>query len=156
MHMFDLTGLRFGKWQAISYIHHANKIYWLCRCTCGNLKYVRGSALTSNKSLSCKKCANTRHGLTGNALLYIWKNMKQRCYNPKNKSYKYYGARGIKIHKDWLNNPKAFVDWAIINGYNKGLEIDRINNNGDYEPNNCRFVTHLINMNNTRKSKIYN
>ena len=84
-----------------------------------------------------------RHNLLG-----IFYSMKERCYSKKHKSYNNYGARGIKICDEWLNNSSAFVNWALLNGYVYGLQIDRINVNGDYCPDNCRFVTQNVNANN--------
>lgn len=81
-------------------------------------------------------------------LLGIFYSMKERCYSKKHKSYNNYGARGIKICDEWLNNSSAFVNWALFNGYVYGLQIDRINVNGDYCPDNCRFVTQNVNANN--------
>ena len=94
-----------------------------------------------------------KHGycLNGITPIYsVWSMIIQRCNNNKNKDYKYYGGRGINICKEWLNVGK-FIDWAYLNGYNPGLQIDRINNNGDYCPENCRFVTQDINKKNKRK-----
>lgn len=79
--------------------------------------------------------------------------MKRRCDNPKSREYKWYGARGIKVCGEWYD-PKVFFDWAISNGYQAGLEIDRINNNGNYEPSNCRFTTHIINNRNKHDNHI--
>ena len=78
--------------------------------------------------------------------------MKQRILNPNNKSFKDYGGRGITICPEWTNDYIAFGDWALNNGYKEGLEINRINNNGNYEPSNCNFVTHSENMRNQRKT----
>jgi len=79
--------------------------------------------------------------------------MKQRCYNPNNRSYKTYGGRGIKVCDEWRDNFMAFHDWAIANGYEEGLTIDRIDNDGDYEPNNCRWITLQENVSKMRKEQ---
>lgn len=81
-------------------------------------------------------------------LLCIFHSMKERCYNKNHKSYNNYGAKNIKICDEWLNNSSCFVNWALLNGYAYGLQIDRINVNGDYCPDNCRFVTQNVNANN--------
>lgn len=76
----------------------------------------------------------------------IFDNMKQRCYNENNKSYRWYGAKGIKICDEWMNNPLLFEEWAISNGYSDKLTIDRIESSKDYSPNNCRWVTQINNV----------
>ena len=78
----------------------------------------------------------------------IFRDMKKRCYNPNYKEYHCYGGRGIRICDEWLQDRSKFVDWAVSHGYRKGLEIDRINNDGSYEPDNCRFIDHTGNSNN--------
>ena len=78
--------------------------------------------------------------------------MKQRCYNPNNRSYKNYGGRGITVCQEWKEDFQTFYDWAIANGYKKGLEIDRIDVNGNYEPDNCRWTTSKKNNNNRRNN----
>jgi hypothetical protein len=84
----------------------------------------------------------------------IWKNMKQRCFNKNNPRYKDYGGRGITVCEEWKTDASLFILWAFKNGYAETLEIDRINNEGDYNPRNCRFVTTKENCRNTRKNKI--
>lgn len=82
-----------------------------------------------------------KHGLCGTPLYNVWLTMKQRCYNPKDKHYKWYGSKGVKVCSEWLNNAEAFVEWALNNDYKPGLTLDRIDSNGDYTPSNCRFIT---------------
>ena len=76
--------------------------------------------------------------------------MQQRCHNPSHKAYKYYGSRGINVCKEWLDDTSAFVKWGIENGWEEGLEIERKDNDGDYTPDNCIFVSHSSNMQNRR------
>lgn len=84
----------------------------------------------------------------------VYRSMKSRCYNEKDKGFKNYGGRGIKICDEWLNNYHLFRKWALSNGQAMGLEIDRINNDGNYEPSNCRFVTKQENGQNRRTTKL--
>ena len=94
------------------------------------------------------------HGLTvnhkGHPLYWVWHGMKKRCLNTKSKHYNDYGERGIKICKRWVSDPYAFFCWAMRNGYKKGLYLDRKNNDGNYSPQNCRFVTAKESVHNQR------
>lgn len=95
---------------------------------------------------------NFKDGRKSTRLYRIYNNMKSRCYNSRFPSYKNYGGRGISICPEWLEDFIVFRDWAIDNGYRDDLSIDRIDNNGDYEPNNCRWVTPYVQSNNTRRN----
>ena len=99
--------------------------------------------------------ANKSLWLKNNLLYKVLNTMKYRCYNEKSTKYKYYGEKGITICDEWLNDFKSFEQWAISNGYKKGLSIDRINPNGNYEPNNCRWAT-IIEQNKNRSLPVNN
>lgn|SRR4030065_1790879 len=109
--------------------------------SCGCLQY------SNNKG-------NTKHGKTKSRLFRIWNGMKFRCLNSNSKDYKNYGARGISICSEWINNFDNFYKWGSMNDYKDDLSIDRINNNEDYTPSNCRFVTNAVNSQNRRTSKL--
>lgn len=129
----------------------------LCRCECGNETEVILNSLRSGNTTSCgcknKEGTHTTHGLTNHPLYKVWKGMKSRCYNSKTKQYGDWGGRGITVCQEWVYDFKSFYDFAMANGWKKGLEIDRINNEGNYEPSNCRFVTRQENILNQRIKK---
>lgn len=135
-----------------------------CICDCGKITNVswgdlfRKSTIPRHRAThSCGCLRDNRlkiHGKSKESLYNVYKSMKSRCYNKNNRAYKNYGERGITICKEWLNNFVDFYSWSIDNNYSKGLTIDRINNDGNYEPGNCRFVTKKENGRNTRWLKI--
>lgn len=159
----ELTGRKFGKLTVkcrVSNIprHHAK---WLCKCECGNETIAESHSLLSGKKLSCGCLLVTlhkTHGMAKTRLYNVWNIMKQRCCNPNNKNYKQYGERGIKVCEEWQNSFECFYKWALNNGYDEQAQrgkttIDRINNNGNYEPTNCRWVTQKENCQNRRTNK---
>lgn len=159
------SGDPFGKWTVLEETEpriHANGVacrMFKCRCECGVVRLVDAYSLKSGHSSSCgcyaRECRreqSIKHGLFHEYrdLCRLRTTIIQRCTNPKSPFYKYYGARGIKVCDEWVNSTASFVEWALLNGYRKGLEIDRENTDGDYTPDNCRFVSHQANMNNRR------
>ena len=161
----DITGKKFGKLTAIK-LDHIERTktgtvhYWLYRCDCGNEKVIRKGEVSQGGSQSCgcflKESVQKRskkHGQSHLRLYHIMHDMKQRCLNPNNKNYKHYGARGITIYKDWLDNFDSFYNWAINNGYKENLTIERINFNGNYEPNNCKWILLNEQSKNTRRTR---
>lgn len=126
-----------------------------CICDCGGKSTVQVENLKSGHTTSCgceKIRANTTHGYAHHPAYTIREGMMERCYNPKSKAFKYYGGRGIEIYDEWKNNPGSFVVWAIANGYKKGLSIERIRVNGNYEPSNCVLIEKNLQQKNTRKT----
>ena len=109
----------------------------------------------NNFSKQGEKNPNYRHGGKGSALYNKWRGIKLRCLNPKHPQFKDYGGRGVTICDEWLKFI-PFRDWALNNGYKEGLEINRIWNDGNYEPSNCDFVTSAENCRNRRGQKIKN
>lgn len=148
----DLRNKQFGDLTVLNepYIRVNNATYWKCKCKCGTEKFIFSGNLISGNSTSCgckRRKTNYRR------LIVIFNAMKQRCYNKKHTKYKNYGGRGISICNEWLFNSNAFYSWAITNGYNDDLTIDRIDVNGNYEPSNCRWVTMKTQQNNRTNNK---
>jgi len=159
--LIDLTGQRFGKWTVLERVSNSagRQAKWHCKCDCGHQAIVLGYTLRYGSSHGCRFCGRKgrkpgfKHGLYGTKLYIVWKNMIDRCENRNNIFYKYYGARGIKVCPEWRKDVVAFYNWAISNGYKEGLSIDRIDNNGNYEPWNCRFVTRKTQCRNYRRNR---
>lgn len=159
MKSIDLIGLIFGKLTVIKEGRHQNKFHWECKCECGNIKMVRPYNLINGISKSCgcyrrenSKKINTKHGLNDHIIYRLFQGMKRRCFNKNNKDYINYGARGITICKEWLNSVQVFYDWCMSNGYMEGLQIERKENDKGYSPDNCIFVTGVINNRNKRNN----
>ena len=142
----------FGRLTVIGEKSEKKHIYWLCKCSCGNVKWIRKTRILSGQTKSCgclRKEIKRTHGQCKTKLYRVWTSMRQRCNNPNNKRYKDYGGRGIKICDEW-NNFSNFFKWANEHGYHEGLSIDRIDNDKGYSPQNCRWATMLTQNNNTR------
>ncbi len=162
----DLTGQKFGRLTVIERAGsrawgRGSHATWLCECECGNKCVVVGSQLLSGITQSCgclrKEVASERGKVHVQPkeiirIRKIFRGMKRRCYEKTEQSYKNYGARGIGICDEWLEDAEKFVEWSLKNGYRQGLQIDRIDNNGGYNPQNCRWTTCRTNSNNKRNT----
>lgn len=153
----EIANKKYGKLTIIMEADESSlwKRNMLCRCDCGNEIIVSLSNLRQRHTLSCGcylpewiRKHKTTHNLRKHSIYRIWAGMKSRCKNPRASHFEHYGGRGIKVCDEWINDFVAFYNWAITNGWQQSLEIDRINNDGNYEPSNCRFVTHQINSQN--------
>ena len=146
----SMIGTRFGKWLVLEESGMSfGSISYLCQCDCGIRKVLHGPALRRKQTTQCHNCAQsqrgTKHGLSGHRVYKVWSSMKHRCLNPNDKFYDRYGGRGIKVCDRWLTFENFIEDMGLPGN---GLEIDRVDNNGNYCPENCRWVTKLVNMQN--------
>ena len=144
----DLKGQTFGRLTVISFSHKdkRGKFFWNCKCICGKEKVIRGEKLRSGNTRSCgclqrevRGKAKRKHGMTNSKLYTIWLNMKSRCRYPGNTMYHNYGGRGIKYCDEW-NDFEEFKTWAENAGYKEGLSLERIDVDGNYEPENCKWI----------------
>lgn len=168
----DLSGQRFWRLTVIEYAgkDHANKTMWKCVCDCGKETIARSSALKSGDKRSCgclnsenksRECIkrNTTHGKAHTRLYRVWCGMRRRCNDAKAPEYRNYGARGIKVCTEWNGDFQAFYKWAMSNGYDETATrgectIDRIDVNGDYSPDNCRFADYFTQGGNKRNNRL--
>lgn len=170
----DITGQKFGMLTALEFSHVEKKnnnrrTYWVFQCDCGEIKVLRVDQVKSGNTLSCgchkqvtdannlnRQGSKPKYNYIGkleDCVLYSrWHGMIRRCYNRNFIQYNNYGGRGIKVCDEWLHDFSTFFNWSMNNGFSEELEIDRIDNNGNYCPENCRWITHKENMQNTRRS----
>ena len=154
--LVDLCGKRFGELVVVERDTSRKGTYWRCRCSCGNMTSVKASNLTFSlvKSCGCLKYRpHSTHHLSKHPLYNVWYHMKRRCYDSKNPFYKDYGGRGITICDEWLDF-ENFYKWSMDNGYEKGLTVDRIDNDMGYSPENCRLVKMDVQANNSRSCRM--
>ena len=156
MKRLDLTNKRFGKIVCIKplRVNNHKEVVWLCKCDCGNFCEKSSGAFKNISKIASCGCMKGKKPHITNLELKNYKpihecyvNMKTRCYNPNYELYSRYGGRGIKVCDEWKNNFKEFYNWAI-NGWKKELTLDRINNDDDYKPDNCRWVDRVEQANN--------
>lgn len=164
----DMTGYEFNGCRVLCR-ESSNKrglAMWKVQCHCGNTFVTSGSDIRNGKVNSCgcshKEAAkkmglnNKTHGETYSRLYDIWRAMRYRCNNKEHKDYEHYGARGIEVCDEWMKSYDNFKEWALNNGYNETLTIDRIDVNGNYEPDNCRWATFKEQGRNRRNNKLFN
>lgn len=170
--LLDLVGKTYGRLTVIAKTdkpegRKTRGSYWLCACSCGKNTVTSAAALRDGNAVSCGCFRNerisqgkTKHGYsmsktgTPHPLYRVWETMKARCHRLNQKDWKYYGARGVSVCNEWRNSSVAFIEWALANGWEQGLTLDRRDNNGNYEPSNCRFVTRAVQAQNRRVTRV--
>ena len=149
--MIDLTDRKFGRLTILRLAHTRGgncirgRTYWVCLCICGKVVTIRGDSLKRGGTISCGCCTNKdnenakRHGMSKTPEYATWSQMKQRCLNPNVSAYKNYGERGIMVCEDWMEFEGFLKDMGHMPG--PGYSIDRMDSDGNYEPDNCQWIT---------------
>lgn len=147
----SMVGKQYGRWNVLSVngVDKNNRVLLNCKCSCDNntIKVVEASSLKNGKTISCGcyqkevvSIINTKYKILNPQIYRAWINIKQRCGNKNNPNYNDYGGRGITICEEWDLSFEKFQEWSVNNGFQKGLEIDRNDFNGNYEPDNCQWI----------------
>lgn len=153
----ELKGKKFGRLTVVAFSHSTGEVFWNCVCECGNEKVVRATHLSQGRIRSCGCVRDEllivrrrRHGMKGTAIYGVWQGMKTRCLNPNSEKFHAYGGRGIKICERWMDFANFYADMGAAP---PRCSLDRIDNDGDYEPSNCRWSTPKVQANNQRKRR---
>ena len=163
--LIDLTGMKFGRLTVIERAENSKcgQPRWLCKCDCGNEVVVQGGHLISGHTVSCgcfrkeiTREKSTTHGMRHTKIYNTWYDIKRRCYNPNRKDYKHYGGRGITMFPEWIDDFQAFYNYVsnLPHFGEEGYSLDRINNNGNYEPDNLRWADSKTQKRNTRRNQL--
>jgi hypothetical protein len=148
-----MIGQKFGRWTLLKEFKHDAQHHdtrYECVCDCGVVRTIRRHCLKNRRSNGCRSCSKKTHGYWGTSTYVIWEGMKKRCSNPNTTHFEYYGGRGISVCDRWLKFENFLED---MGDRPQGMELDRIDNDGNYEKSNCRWITHKENLGNRSCSK---